>query len=107
MISTHILDLEAGNPAVDVTVGLEMQKNEEWSVLEVAKTNSDGRIVFESAKEAGIYRLNFQVAEYFKSQSKSVFFVEAPVTFEITDTGRKYHVPLLLNNYGYSTYRGS
>ena len=107
MISTHILDLGEGNPAADVTVGLEMQSGEEWSVLEVAKTNSDGRIVFDSAKEAGVYRLNFQVAEYFKSNNKEVFFTEAPVTFEITDTGRKYHVPLLLNNYGYSTYRGS
>lgn len=107
MISTHILDLEKGKPAANVTVGLEKKIQDTWTVLEVAKTNEDGRIVFDSAKGAGVYRLNFQVAEYFNNQKKEAFFTEAPVTFEITDANRKYHVPLLLNTFGYSTYRGS
>jgi 5-hydroxyisourate hydrolase len=30
-----------------------------------------------------------------------------PVLFRITDAAQRYHVPLLLSPYGYSTYRGS
>ena len=36
----------------------------------------------------------------------NIFNKEA-VIFKISDTQRKYHVPLLLNPFGFSTYRGS
>ena len=107
MISTHILDLELGSPAADVTVTLEKKAGDSWSPVKEVQTNTDGRINFDIKSEAGTYRLNFQVAEYFERQKKKPFFTEAPVSFEITDINRKYHVPLLLNAYGYSTYRGS
>jgi 5-hydroxyisourate hydrolase len=107
MISTHILDTSLGNPAKDVTVTLEKKSGNAWAVLSTQQTNADGRIAFNCAPDAGTYRLQFQVADYFKKQGLKPFFLEAPVIFEISDTGRKYHVPLLLNPYGYSTYRGS
>lgn len=107
MISTHILDTSLGNPAAQVPVVLEKKSGTSWSVLANEKTNNDGRIVFATAAEAGIYRLTFQVEDYFKKNNLQPFFLDAPVTFHITDTHRKYHIPLLLNPFGYSTYRGS
>jgi 5-hydroxyisourate hydrolase len=107
MISTHILDTSTGNPASGVLVSLEKQVEGVWKGLQKEKTNGDGRIAFDCPREAGDYRLTFGVAEYFRAQQKTPFFLDVPVSFEISDTGRKYHIPLLLSPYGFSTYRGS
>ena len=36
-----------------------------------------------------------------------LFLDQVPLVFRIFDAAQKYHVPLLLSPYGYSTYRGS
>ena len=36
-----------------------------------------------------------------------LFLDEVPLDFRVFDADKKYHVPLLLSPYGYSTYRGS
>jgi 5-hydroxyisourate hydrolase len=105
MISTHILDTTKGAPAADVTVVLEQQNAGAWKEIGTDKTNADGRIVFNCPKEAGVYRLTFHIEDYFKGQES--FFMNTPIIFNVKNTERKYHVPLLLNPYGYSTYRGS
>lgn len=107
MISTHILDTMHGDPAANVSVTLEMKEGEAWKTLQSAKTNDDGRIAFDCESVAGDYRLTFNSNEYFESKGVEYFFLATPVVFRITNTNRKYHVPLLLNPYGYSTYRGS
>lgn len=107
MISTHILDTSLGHPASGVTVQLEKKDGSSWDILATEKTNPDGRIAFSSAAEEGSYRLQFFVEDYFKQQKQTPFFPLVQVQFDISDTGRKYHVPLLLNPFGYSTYRGS
>ncbi|NBS88371.1 MAG: hydroxyisourate hydrolase [Verrucomicrobia bacterium] len=107
MISTHILDISTGSPAAGVRVTLEKRSGQGWSALGQELTNSDGRIVYPCPYEAGVYRLTFEVAAYLSSQGKKPFFLDLPITFEVTDTSRKYHVPLLLSPFGLSTYRGS
>lgn len=107
MISTHILDTSLGHPAQGVTVELEKQQGEAWVKLGSEQTNSDGRIAFPCRAEPGHYRLTFQIEPYFTRNKLTPFFTLAPVQFRITDTARKYHIPLLLNPYGFSTYRGS
>lgn len=107
MISTHILDTTLGMPASNVRVVLEKQDGSNWTFLFEDKTNADGRIVFNTDYNPGSYRLTFDTVEYFSRQKVECFFLDTPVAFKITDTKRKYHVPLLLNPYSYSTYRGS
>lgn len=107
MISTHILDTSLGMAAKDVHVTLEKYDGASWSVVSENKTNTDGRIIFDCQNVAGDYRLIFDIVDYFKSKNQESFFLNTPVTFRITDTKRKYHVPLLLNPFGYSTYRGT
>lgn len=107
MISTHILDTSQGLPAKDVRVVLEKLEGASWKVLFEDKTNADGRIAFNTAFIVGDYRLTFDTVDYFKGNNQESFFLDTPVAFRVTDTNRKYHVPLLLNPYGYSTYRGS
>ena len=105
MISTHILDTTKGMAATGVTVILEQKINDSWKEIGTDKTNADGRIVFNCPKEQGIYRLTFKIEEYY--QNEEHFFLNTPIIFQVKNTERKYHVPLLLNPYGYSTYRGT
>lgn len=105
MISTHILDTTKGMPAKDVQVELHKREGSDWKSIGTDKTNADGRIVFDCPKEKGVYRLTFHTEDYFKDEE--FFFMNTPIIFNIKSTERKYHVPMLLNPYGYSTYRGS
>ena len=105
MISTHILDTTKGMPAAGVTVTLEQQQGTNWKKIGTDQTNADGRIVFNCPKEAAVYRLTFKIEDYY--QNEEHFFMNTPIIFKVKNTERKYHVPLLLNPYGYSTYRGS
>lgn len=107
MISTHVLDTSLGLPAAGVPVTLFRMKGADWHVIKTESTNTDGRISFDCESLAGTYKLNFEIESYLKNQNKDFFFLQAPVIFKIENTNRKYHVPLLLNPFGYSTYRGS
>ncbi len=107
MISTHILDISIGAPAAGVTVRLDKEGGGEWASLSQSETNQDGRISFAIEHEPGTYRLTFLIGAHFRQRGQQPFFPEATVVFIVEDTGRKYHVPLLLSPFGYSTYRGS
>ena len=107
MISTHILDTSKGDPASGVRVTLEILEENSWVQLDEGRTNDDGRHAFEIAKKVGKYRINFFTEDYFQKSGTEYFFLQTPVAFNISNIERKYHVPLLLNPFGYSTYRGS
>lgn len=110
-ITTHILDTTRGQPAQNVPITLFAQQAGDWQQIAEGKTNSDGRLpglVAEHEKlAAGIYRLHFATASYFKANNENGFYPYVDIVFEIDDSGTHYHVPLLLTAFGYSTYRGS
>lgn len=110
-ITSHVLDTSVGKPAANVMISLEIEeKAGHWSHLSEAKTNSDGRVKeWETPftlKRAN-YRLTFQTGTYFTSQGKSSFYPYVSVAIHIEDANAHYHIPLLLNGFGYSTYRGT
>ncbi len=73
-------------------------------------TNADGRIsdLLKTGvmPAPGAYKLYFEVQPYFKRQGIQAFYPFVEIVFTIT-AAEHYHVPLLLNPFGYSTYRGS
>jgi 5-hydroxyisourate hydrolase len=104
-ISTHVLDAVSGKPASGVPVTLLDARN---VALHSATTDGDGRIAnLGDDVGAGVYRLRFDTAAYFAAQRITGFYPEIVIVFEITDAAGKYHVPVLLSPYAYSTYRGS
>ncbi len=110
-ISTHVLDISLGRPASNVSVELQYLRDGLFEVIAQGITNQDGRIMewipgFSLAE--GRYQLRFNTVDYFAAIGcRETFFPEVKICFEIEDTQRHYHVPLLLSPFGYSTYRGS
>jgi 5-hydroxyisourate hydrolase len=104
-LSTHVLDAMSGKPAAGVAVMLTDGAGEP---LTAATTDDDGRIAqLSDGLPAGVYRLHFDTGSYFAALDVPTFYPEVVIAFEITDAGGKYHVPVLLSPYAYSTYRGS
>lgn len=108
-ISTHILDTSQGRPAAGVAVTLEQLDGTAWRRVGQGVTDADGRIkpLLETIPAVGAYRLRFEVAAYFLLHKVESFYPSISVDFTVRATGEHYHVPLLLNPFGYSTYRGS
>lgn len=102
-LSTHVLDVGRGEPAIGVAVRLERGSDSDgWIELARGETDHDGRLRGwrpEIDLPAGRYRLVFATG--------GDFFPEVPVVFEVTDPHRHLHIPLLLSPFGYTTYRGS
>lgn len=99
------------------------------SPFAMSKTDKDGRIKnwvvdpklqdgqkygIENAKWStlvpGIYKIKFLTGKYFHdlNSSNRTFFPFVEILFEVSNPpDNHYHVPLLLSNHSYSTYRGS
>jgi hydroxyisourate hydrolase len=105
-LTTHILDLSCGRPAADVPLRVENLQNGEWVTRStLVKTNADGRaadLVPPEQWQAGRWRLIFDISSYMPDG----FYPSVTIEFCTKDSAH-YHVPLLLNQFGYSTYRGS
>lgn len=112
-LSSHILDISKGMPAVDVKISLQKQTQDtQWLMLAEKQTDENGRVsdflpqTEESVDNTGIYKLTFYVEPYFQSQQTEALYPFIEVVFEIKDD-KHYHVPITLSAFGYSTYRGN
>ena len=56
---------------------------------------------------AGVAVSLYRVQGQYHSLGMDAFFPEVCLEFRVNDPEAHYHVPLLLNQWGYSTYRGS
>ena len=108
-ISTHILDTTRGRPAADVAVVLERLEAGQWRPVGEGRTDADGRCktLLVEAPAPGDYRLSFAVEPYFVARQVEAFYPSVQIAFRVARGGEHFHVPLLLNPFGYSTYRGS
>lgn len=131
-LSTHLLDVQSGNPATGVKVELRYTsslKNAQQFQFETfiadGVTDINGRIshwiIFDDnlktkyvngSPHIGYYQLKFYIREYFiKQNQENSFWPIISAQFEVTqkdvDNNRHFHVPYLVSNYGLTTYRGS
>jgi 5-hydroxyisourate hydrolase len=105
-LTTHVLDTMHGRPAAGMTI--ELWSLDESKMLKSVKTNLDGRtdapLLSGEEMSTGTHELIFFVGDYFGERR---FLDRVPVRFIISDAAAKYHVPLLVSPWAYSTYRGS
>lgn len=109
-ITTHVLDLALGEPAVGVPVRLQVISKAGIRQLARASTDSSGRAadLGPAVIEPGTYRLVFDTGAYaLARRSDAGFFPEVTVTITISRSEPHCHIPLLLSPFGYATYRGS
>lgn len=110
-LSTHVLDLTIGRPAVGMEIEL-WRLAEKTDQLKVVVTNADGRtdapLLTAGEIVPGDYQLVFKIKDYFAAREVDCpFFVYAAIFFRIEDPNASYHVPLLVTPWSYNTYRGS
>lgn len=106
-ITTHVLDAVLGKPAAGIAVRLDQREGDQWSAVSSGITDSDGRCrdLCQDAKP-GAYRLTFSTGEYFSQKGRASIYPEISITF-ICSGNQHYHLPLLLSDNSYTTYRGS
>jgi 5-hydroxyisourate hydrolase len=106
-ITTHVLDTVLGKSAAGVEVRLEKQRDSTWALVRKSTTDADGRCrdLADDASQ-GLYRLTFATGAYLARMSRSSIYPEISITI-ICSGEEHYHLPLLLSNNSYTTYRGS
>jgi 5-hydroxyisourate hydrolase len=101
------LDAVLGKPAVGISVQLEKQENSAWIAVKESATDADGRCRdLSSDAVAGRYRLTFSTGAYLASKGRHSIYPEISITFNCNGE-EHYHLPLLLSDNSYTTYRGS
>jgi 2-oxo-4-hydroxy-4-carboxy-5-ureidoimidazoline decarboxylase len=109
-LSAHVLDTVRGKAAEGVGIDL----FREGVLISHAVTNHDGRtdapLLAEGPLRAGRYELRFNVETYYAewpSVTDPPWYDVIPIRFGISEPEGRYHIPLLLGAWTYTTYRGS
>lgn len=113
-LTTHVLDTAQGRPAAGMRIDLYATDAQRRLIASVT-TDDDGRcdqpLLEGAAFRAGAYELVFHAGAYFKGcgldLSEPPFLDEVPVRFAVATPEQRYHVPLLVSPWSYTTYRGS
>jgi 5-hydroxyisourate hydrolase len=114
-LTTHILDTEAGRPAAGVAIEAFRIVGDAATRVGEAVTNADGRtpapILEGEPFQPGVYELRFKVGPHLAATGRKGgphgFLDVVVIRFGVASADEHYHVPLLLQAHGYSTYRGS
>ncbi len=115
-LSTHVLDTMHGSPAAGMAVALYTTQGDAATLVRQFTLNADGRnpdgpLYDNTSLRKGTYRLVFDVAGYFKARGVVLpephFLNSVSLDFGVAHEDQHYHVPLLVNPWSYSTYRGS
>lgn len=106
-LSSHVLDLEAGRPGGGMRVMLARRRGDEIEQLFEAQTDADGRVTGWSVDDvADGLRVTFATGPWYAAQGRRCLYPEVAIDFDPPEPGH-YHIPLLVNRNGYTTYRGS
>ena len=109
-ISTHVLDTSIGRAAAGIPVVLERADGQHWNTVASCITDADGRcpnLVPVENVHTGRFRLTFATSQYFADRHQATLYPEVTIIFDVAADRSNYHIPLLLNPFGYTTYRGT
>lgn len=102
-LSTHILDINSGQPASNVKVELyNLDQNRQWVKISEKFTKKNGRIAdflpYEKTENRsfGVYKLKFYTKDYYISHKVDSFYPFVEVSFELLKDQKHYHIPYYL-----------
>ncbi|KAM6179017.1 5-hydroxyisourate hydrolase-like [Rhynchocyon petersi] len=112
--TTHVLDTALGLPARDLHLSLYRPyqlpvEGLNQKCMELRKSHTDGRcpgLLEPGQMKEGIYKLSFHTEDYWRKRRQESFYPYMEVVFTVNKM-QKFHVPLLLSPWSYTTYRGS
>jgi 5-hydroxyisourate hydrolase len=106
-ITTHVLDAVLGRPAAGIGVRLDAALGDGWTAVGKSATDAEGRCRdLAENTAAGTYRLTFATGAYMEQLGRTSIYPEISIAFHCDGQGH-YHLPLLLSDNSYTTYRGS
>ncbi|KAM3870201.1 5-hydroxyisourate hydrolase b [Diretmus argenteus] len=110
-LTTHVLNSADGVPAARMALSLHRLDSNLllWNLLTTGTTNEDGRcpgLISRAAFTPGMYKLRFETGQYWDILGQTSFYPYVEVVFSITDPDQRFHLPLLLSRFSYTTYRG-
>ena len=86
-------------------------ESDHWQRVGHGRTDADGRLRTLMPPDApltpGLYRLAFDTRAYFELRGIRPFYPSVIILFEVAAGEARYHVPLLISAFSYTTYRGS
>lgn len=101
-LSTHILDINSGQPASNVKVELyNLDQNRQWVKISEKFTKKNGRIAdflpYEKTENRsfGVYKLKFYTKDYYISHKVDSFYPFVEVSFELLKDQKHYLIYLL------------
>ncbi|CAG5855094.1 unnamed protein product [Menidia menidia] len=111
-LTTHVLNTALGVPGSNMPLILYRLEpsTEVWQLITTGMTNDDGRcpgLITSQMFTSGVYKIHFETAQYWASKGETSFYPYVEIVFTINEPGQKYHIPLLLSRFSYTTYRGS
>jgi len=115
-LSTHVLDIHAGQPAAGIELELiELSRHGASRLIAKAVTNQEGRtdraLVDGRPVPIGTYELRFYPGAYYAGRGVALsdppFLDVISVQFGVSEPEAHLHVPILMTPWSYTTYRGS
>jgi 5-hydroxyisourate hydrolase len=108
-ISTHILDISEGVPAVGVIIRLQQLVQEKVILIASGVTNATGRIdsFAETELREGHYQLIAETGPWWRQQGRSSVFCQAQIDIFVEKCSGHVHLPFLISPGGWSTYKGT
>ena len=112
-LSTHVLDTVRGPPAAGMRIDLFEVGASARNALTSTITNADGRtdapLISGGPLRIGTYELQFHVGAYFAAGGTVAhppYLDIVPIRFSVAEPESRYHVPLIVTPWSYTTYRG-
>ncbi|KAM9192223.1 LOW QUALITY PROTEIN: 5-hydroxyisourate hydrolase-like [Dugong dugon] len=110
-LTTNVLDTASGLPAQGLSLRLSRLEGQgqQWMELRKSYTDADNCCprLLEPGQMRGHYNLFFDTQGYWKKRGQESFYPYVEVVFTVTNETQKFHVPLLLSPWSYTTYRRS
>ncbi|KAM5137098.1 5-hydroxyisourate hydrolase-like [Callospermophilus lateralis] len=112
LLTIHVLDTASGLPIPGLCLHLSQLEDlsQQWTELRKSYTDPDGHcpgLLRTGQMKPGTYKLSFDTEGYWKERGQESFYPYVEIVFTIMNETQKFHLPLLLSPWSYTTYRGS